>query len=907
MKCQHAQYMISKLIDGEVSPSSREQLRQHVRACEGCDKTYKRLFALESLLDESFEPFRHVRFPGDFNQRILERIEREERQPARLPRLVARPVFAGLAGAGALAAVAGLLLWRAQISPHTPFSAPRRIATNSPVGTAGKLPGREVQALSGRRLAGALWQVIGSSQVGGFREDSVKGQSSLESLHEETRMEPAKRGLLLRPGTVLRTGKTSRAKVGFTDGTVLKLNANTVLAFAPDRLRLVRGELWAKVAKSKTPFLIKTPRGLVKVVGTVFNLRSLERKDVLSVFKGRVLLRTPRVEVPCEAGQQAVLLSGKAPEVSSLTDQREVVAWTDFQEAERLYAAAQFQQAKQVYRQVVQVQPENLTAQRRLFDTLERTAEVSIEIVGADTASSSEVAQAQPLYRYALRSQAQKDLKASLAAVNGVVRKEPQNAKAQALLGYLLLAQNETDKALPHLKAAIQIEPHPAEAHFSLAYVALNEGDMETAKVQIDEGLKRDERSALGHALRGVTLRLQGLGDASAEAFQRALRLDPSDPIYHVNVAEAYRRSGKGPEAIQEYAAAADLAPASGYCVQKLVDMYLQLGQVDQAIEHLKHLRLRAPENDRIPYGLGRAYQARGNDMMAELSFREATRLNSQNPDPYLLLSDVYLKGNDYDSAAQTVLEALRQWPGSAELLQQARRVLEEAPPDLSDSLRTRLNAVAQPLTQYPVLGLYGLLSPRAVTVEDRQQVEDGIAAFREGKTQQAMQTASLLCQRLNLGSWVSLGSQPEERGLRQIVTSPEVMGDGLTREEEVEGYRCVRTMVAEGKFYVYFDVEQSSTKAWDEGAYLILCYFDSPAGAMRVEYDSTSPQGQCKRTSSVRKIGSRSWRYHVWSLKDARFGGRQNGGADFRVVSTGGQDSFLRWACVVPAAELQR
>src|SRR3990172_3873651 len=57
MKCQHAQYLISKLIDGEVSPSSREQLRQHVRACEGCDKTYKRLFALESLLDESFEPF----------------------------------------------------------------------------------------------------------------------------------------------------------------------------------------------------------------------------------------------------------------------------------------------------------------------------------------------------------------------------------------------------------------------------------------------------------------------------------------------------------------------------------------------------------------------------------------------------------------------------------------------------------------------------------------------------------------------------------------------------------------------------------------------------------------------------------------------------------------------------------
>jgi hypothetical protein len=50
-------------------------------------------------------------------------------------------------------------------------------------------------------------------------------------------------------------------------------------------------------------------------------------------------------------------------------------------------------------------------------------------------------------------------------------------------------------------------------------------------------------------------------------------------------------------------------------------------------------------------------------------------------------------------------------------------------------------------------------------------------------------------------------------------------------------------------------------------------------------------------------KTGRSEWRYCVFALPDARFGGRQEGAGDLRAVCLDGSEMRVRWVAVIGAA----
>ena len=130
-----------------------------------------------------------------------------------------------------------------------------------------------------------------------------------------------------------------------TDGSRVELNAQTALAVnfqrSERRVRLTRGEALFSVAKDPArPFIVETPTGVVRVTGTVFNVRAVQNppgsagagaQTEVTVLEGTVRLRATNVAVADEAvapGWQALMSSGQIT-VHTLPDgaAQDVVAW----------------------------------------------------------------------------------------------------------------------------------------------------------------------------------------------------------------------------------------------------------------------------------------------------------------------------------------------------------------------------------------------------------------------------------------------------------------------------------------------------------------------------------------------------------------------------------------------------
>jgi len=135
------------------------------------------------------------------------------------------------------------------------------------------------------------------------------------------------------------------------------------------------------------------------------------------------------------------------------------------------------------------------------------------------------------------------------------------------------------------------------------------------------------------------------------------------------------------------------------------------------------------------------------------------------------------------------------------------------------------------------------------------------------------------------------------EQGLRLI---PGV-ADGMFQPARVGGSTCVATSpgVSEHR-YLYFDV--ADPYYYDHRGTLTLRfeYFDSPGEPVVVQYDSTDETSAVadrykEHPQPITRTGSNEWKTVTRRLPGARCANRQNGGADFRLLSIGGELAIRR------------
>jgi transmembrane sensor len=128
-----------------------------------------------------------------------------------------------------------------------------------------------------------------------------------------------------------RTRVGERRTIELADGSSVMLNTDSALDVEFDgvqrSIHLIRGEILVTTAADKAPvprpFLVKTPQGRLRAIGTHFNVRLAGARTGVSVLEGAVELRPagrpdPAVVIP--AGQAAVLTSDGCHELGSIDD-----------------------------------------------------------------------------------------------------------------------------------------------------------------------------------------------------------------------------------------------------------------------------------------------------------------------------------------------------------------------------------------------------------------------------------------------------------------------------------------------------------------------------------------------------------------------------------------------------------
>jgi len=149
-----------------------------------------------------------------------------------------------------------------------------------------------------------------------------------------------------------------------------------------------------------------------------------------------------------------------------------------------------------------------------------------------------------------------------------------------------------------------------------------------------------------------MALHMSG-GDAKAiPHFEAVLKQQPQSLPALMLLSASYLRTGKPDKAVPLLQRALKIAPEDTEGRSMMIDALLMLDRHEAAIPHLRYMAAAQPENPRVWFGLGKAYEA-----VAQRAFESLEKAGPDSPWWLYLAGDVRLK-MDRNTAAFTLFRA---------------------------------------------------------------------------------------------------------------------------------------------------------------------------------------------------------------------------------------------------------
>jgi protein O-GlcNAc transferase len=267
--------------------------------------------------------------------------------------------------------------------------------------------------------------------------------------------------------------------------------------------------------------------------------------------------------------------------------------------AGRYHQAGRLAEAEQIYRQILQAQPDHA-------DTLHRMGMLAHQSGQDDVA---------------------------LQLINRAIALRPDVAGYYVNLGVSLYAKNRLPEAEKALLKALELRPHLPEAWSILSEVYRKSGELNAAVETAGKALRlRPEfPEAILHL--GNALREQGKFDEAATALQRGINSTPNSAILHYNLGWALQSKGGAlNEAKVAYQRAVDLDPNYVEAISALGEIAQHGGQLDEA-ERMYRLALGLNPEYAVGWrGLGGALSDRGRWTQAIEAYRKSLTLEPEFP-----------------------------------------------------------------------------------------------------------------------------------------------------------------------------------------------------------------------------------------------------------------------------------
>jgi predicted O-linked N-acetylglucosamine transferase (SPINDLY family) len=252
------------------------------------------------------------------------------------------------------------------------------------------------------------------------------------------------------------------------------------------------------------------------------------------------------------------------------------------------YHKGEWQQAEQLYRQVLDVDPAQVDALHLLAAIAGQTGRDN-QAIGY----LQQVLQLRPGWAAAHNNlgnlfAVQRRLPQAVTSFRQAVRLEPDYAQAHSNLGNALRELGHLEEAVASLREAVRLSPRSAEAHFNLGITLQAQGKLAEAVASLQEAVRFKPDHAEAHFNLGMTLGKQGSAAKAQASLEQAIRLNPGYAEAHLNLGVALGEQGKLDEAAASYEQAAQLQPNNAEAHQNLGNARKSQGRLDDALSALR-------------------------------------------------------------------------------------------------------------------------------------------------------------------------------------------------------------------------------------------------------------------------------------------------------------------------------
>ncbi len=187
--------------------------------------------------------------------------------------------------------------------------------------------------------------------------------------------------------------------------------------------------------------------------------------------------------------------------------------------ASQLRKKNDFQAAKQLYKQILEIEPDHVE---------------SIFCLGSLSAQTKNYDTAKQL-------------------LNKTIQINPNHAKAHNNLGGVLIELGEHEKAVSSFEKAIQIDPNHPDAHNNLGILLHRSGDSQKAISSFEKAIQIDPNHAKAYNNLGSVLTESGKHEKTISSFEKAIQIDPKDASAYSNLGSTLQGLNKHIEAVDAY------------------------------------------------------------------------------------------------------------------------------------------------------------------------------------------------------------------------------------------------------------------------------------------------------------------------------------------------------------------